>query len=192
MDEGFNDNQISDLSCSICLNEKIDEEILCNTNCDHNFCKECLQDWFNQGKNTCPICRQILQSYINQEQKTQLITIERTRIPTLDNVTINGLSARSVIRNLMHNNLKLKYMVYMFGLSGILMISFYLGLKDNYENLLIRYDHCHNNYTELYRENIDIHNMLNDHKIVGIVYDSNHYKLCTIPELYYDSCFENV
>ena len=83
-------------------------------------------------------------------------------------------------------------MLYAFGLSGILILSFYLGLKNNYEELLLNYHQCRNNYTELYQENIDIHNMLNDHKIVGIVYDSNHYKLCTIPELYYDSCFEDV
>ena len=80
----------------------------------------------------------------------------------------------------------------MFGLSGIIMLSFYLGLKNNYDELLLNYHQCRNNYTELYEDNIDIHNMLNNHKIVGIVYDPNHYKLCTIPELYYDSCFEDL
>tara|TARA_Y100001970_G_scaffold257415_1_gene336096 strand:- start:937 stop:1515 length:579 start_codon:yes stop_codon:yes gene_type:complete len=192
MDERLNDIESSELSCSICLNDKIDNEILCNTNCNHSFCKECLQDWFHQGKNTCPICRQVLQSYMVQEQKTQLITIESRRTPTIDNVLINGQSARDIIRTLINSNIKLRYMMYMFGLSGILMLSFYLGLKNNYEELLLNYHQCRNNYTELYRENIDIHNMLNDHKIVGIVYDSNHYKLCTIPELYYNSCFENL
>lgn len=192
MDVRLNDIETSELSCSICLNDKIDNEIICNTNCNHSFCKGCLHDWFHQGKNTCPICRQELKSYVNQEKQTQLITIETRRIPTIDNVIINGQSARDIIRTLINNNTKLKYMLYMFGLSGIIMLSFYLGLKNNYDELLLNYHQCRNNYTELYEDNIDIHNMLNNHKIVGIVYDPNHYKLCTIPELYYDSCFEDL
>ena len=80
----------------------------------------------------------------------------------------------------------------MLGLSGILLLTFYLGLKNDYEELLRNFNSCHNNYTELLNDNLDINNMLNDHKIVGIIYDSNHYKLCTIPKLYYNTCFENI
>ena len=70
MEERLNDIESDDLSCSVCLNDTIENEQLCNTNCDHNFCKECLIDWFNQGKNTCPLCRTVLKSYMNHNQET--------------------------------------------------------------------------------------------------------------------------
>ena len=193
-DEGTSDiesNMSNELMCSICLNEKIEDQQLCNTNCNHKYCKDCLNDWFNQGKNTCPMCRTQLKSYMNQNQETKLITIETRQPQSLNNVIINGIPARDVIRNLINSNLKLRYMLYMFGLSGILMLSFYLGLKDNYEGLLLNYHQCRNNYTELVEQTEDVNTMLHDHRIVGIIYDSNHYKLCTIPQMYYNACFDN-
>ena len=45
------------ITCSICLEENINNNELCKTNCNHIFCKKCLDDWFNKGKNTCPLCR---------------------------------------------------------------------------------------------------------------------------------------
>ena len=129
---------------------------------------------------------------MNQNQETKLITIETRQPQSINNVIINGVPARDVIRNLINNNLKLRYMLYMFGLSGIIMLSFYLGLKDNYEDLLMNYHNCRNNYTEMLDEYQNMNTILHDKKIVGIIYDQNHYKLCTIPKLYYNTCFENI
>ena len=185
MDERLNDIESENLNCVVCLQEKIEIEQVCYTNCNHNFCKGCLQDWFDRAKNTCPLCRTQLKSYMNQNQETKLITIENITPQTIENVTINGRPVRSVISELINNNIRLRYMIYMLGLSGILLLTFYLGLKNDYEELLRNFNSCHNNYTELLNDNLDINNMLNDHKIVGIIYDSNHYKLCTIPKLYY-------
>ena len=186
-----NRNQHSDLSCSICLNEKIDEEILCNTNCDHNFCKECLIDWFNQGKNTCPLCRTVLKSYMNHNQETKLITIQTRRPPSIDNVVIHGRSGREVITDLINHNLKLRYMLFMVGFSGVLLLLFYLILKDDYDELFINYHRCIDNYTNLSADNQDMNHILSDIKLVRILYDSTHYNLCNIPRLYYNSCFGN-
>ena len=41
MEERLNDIESDDLSCSVCLNDTIENEQLCNTNCDHNFCNSC-------------------------------------------------------------------------------------------------------------------------------------------------------
>ena len=41
--------------CSICLIDNIlDVSIL---DCGHQYCKNCIDEWFNKGKNSCPICR---------------------------------------------------------------------------------------------------------------------------------------
>ena len=31
--------------------------------CSHNYCKHCIDNWINSGKNTCPKCR----TYINNK-----------------------------------------------------------------------------------------------------------------------------
>ena len=43
--------------CSICLNELI-EENTCTTGCNHQFCKVCLDEWFNSKNLSCPLCRE--------------------------------------------------------------------------------------------------------------------------------------
>ena len=133
--ESDESDESNEFNCSICLQEKIEDQQLCNTNCEHKYCKDCLNDWFNQGKNTCPMCRTLLKSYINQDQETKLITIESVRPATIDNVIINGRTGREILSDLINQNIKLRYISYMFGFTGILLITFYLGLKDNYEDL---------------------------------------------------------
>jgi len=41
--------------CSICL-ESYHDDMIYNLSCNHNFHKECLDDWLKQKKN-CPLCR---------------------------------------------------------------------------------------------------------------------------------------
>lgn len=45
-------------SCPICLSPLSQEQYI--TECKHTFCKQCLDNWINQDKNTCPNCRQAL------------------------------------------------------------------------------------------------------------------------------------
>jgi hypothetical protein len=52
----FTDNEIlmsNNVECSICYENDCD----CQTNCEHNYCKECIEKWLLQN-NTCPNCRQ--------------------------------------------------------------------------------------------------------------------------------------
>ena len=47
------------VNCSICLND-FEKNDMCNTDCDHFFCRECLESWFNKKKTSCPMCKIIL------------------------------------------------------------------------------------------------------------------------------------
>jgi hypothetical protein len=52
----FTDNAIlmgNNVECSICYENDCDYQ----TNCEHNYCKECIEKWLLQN-NTCPNCRQ--------------------------------------------------------------------------------------------------------------------------------------
>ena len=42
--------------CSICL-DTINENNLCKTNCNHSYCKSCIDRWFDKQKVSCPMCR---------------------------------------------------------------------------------------------------------------------------------------
>lgn len=47
---------ITSEECSICL---VNQNEMINTECNHIYCKQCIDTWFN-NHNTCPQCRNIL------------------------------------------------------------------------------------------------------------------------------------
>lgn len=53
----------NEIECSICLTENISINNTCLTNCNHNFCKECLDNWLNKNKKTCPLCISVINNY---------------------------------------------------------------------------------------------------------------------------------
>jgi hypothetical protein len=47
--------------CSICLNNYIDNDLICQIKCFHIYHKSCIDTWINSSGNlTCPICREEL------------------------------------------------------------------------------------------------------------------------------------
>lgn len=75
---------ISDNNCPICFNEiNLDNKYI--TDCKHEYCKDCLNNWFDKGKNTCPKCRRLIK-YLNNEtvyirliNMNKAVVIERLR-----------------------------------------------------------------------------------------------------------------
>jgi hypothetical protein len=77
---------IKDNNCPICFNE-IHSDNKYTTECNHEYCKDCLNNWFDKGKNTCPNCRRIIK-YLNNEtihirliNMDKSVVIERIRHP---------------------------------------------------------------------------------------------------------------
>jgi len=61
-----------DEQCPVCLTEGLVNR--CLTNCDHAYCKTCLDTWFSRGNTTCPICRQDIQ-YITHGGETYRVVL---------------------------------------------------------------------------------------------------------------------
>ena len=51
-------------SCTICMKEELNNDDIYTTDCKHSFCKECLDDWFKRGNQTCPLCRSYIDTYM--------------------------------------------------------------------------------------------------------------------------------
>ena len=49
-------DELPDNTCSVCLDEFKDEDVLIKLNCEHIFHKDCLEPWLNDNRN-CPLCR---------------------------------------------------------------------------------------------------------------------------------------
>jgi len=73
--------------CSICLTDNIVPLHKCITQCNHNYCKDCLDEWFNKGKDTCPMCRQTLCYFEQNGHHTRIISVERPQTRQPVNIT---------------------------------------------------------------------------------------------------------
>lgn len=69
--------------CSICL-ETIDVDHQCQTNCNHIFCKVCLDKWFDKEKISCPMCRTKIQYFQHQGNSNRIVCI-RKKEPVIRN-----------------------------------------------------------------------------------------------------------
>ena len=62
------------INCSICLSP-IELEDLCTTDCNHIFCKECLDKWFDTHKLSCPLCRSEIQYFNHKNMNHRIVCI---------------------------------------------------------------------------------------------------------------------
>ena len=65
-------DEISLNECPICFNEIILKNKYI-TDCNHEFCKDCLDKWFDKSKITCPTCRKNIKYLTYQNNKIRVI-----------------------------------------------------------------------------------------------------------------------
>mgnify|MGYP003706241735 CR=1 FL=1 len=172
-------------SCPICLDEII---VPCKTQCGHTMCKNCIETWFKNKKDTCPLCRDIIDSYHENNEKVKVIKIEE--IPSLSNEETERymLFLRSIVGRLRF----FKYACY-----GSLITNLYLYFKysntyytmQEYKNI---FEICNNTL----HQDIIGSDTLNDeiYKDNGVlsytlVVIGDHIKRCMIPDKYIAQCF---
>ena len=79
--------------CAICLNEVRSTRNNTPTRCGHIFHSHCLQEWKDQGKNSCPICRKI----IDGAQFKITVTVQNNYTATANSVSLNEDSIFNVL-----------------------------------------------------------------------------------------------
>lgn len=168
--------------CTICFNS-ITEENRCTTECNHIFCKKCIDLWFDQGKNSCPLCRKKIDYFIHNSQNIRIIlksTISQPR---------NELNNTNEIYNL-------RVRPYNSCITILLFIQSYFLVKYIYLSSSLYYDldSCIYNNTDTYniltecRHNLDVTTTLGSLD----VYDHNKNQLfsCYFPLYFINKCFD--
>ena len=107
MDNGI-DYEIKELkdkyTCTICMKEDLNKDEIYYTNCGHEFCKQCLDDWFKRGNQSCPLCRSEINYYKHNDENYKLIIhkIENNNNDEPENqqhgINLNDLTHNLIIR----------------------------------------------------------------------------------------------
>ena len=122
-----------EINCTICLSNDLEENNLCITNCSHRFCKKCLDEWFDLGKVSCPMCRDTIQYFNHQGESNRVIKIPssiRRNNNNQQNTTLANITG------------KMKFYKYFF-YTAIIINIYSLLLVEDAEN---RVELCNDNY----------------------------------------------
>jgi len=214
----MNDVENPLFNCTICLKDNIPLEDKCCMECNHFFCKGCIDDWFNTGNNTCPLCRRNI-TYFNHNNENNRIVILRGS---------NTQNRDIQVRNLTVSNNRVNCYLYTTLFALLNIICLYSDTLFRNDDLSYKYNLCERNNTgiannleimtnqvdncETYLENtIDTLNAINsmnsidtidtidtmnsidtnnneDNVLVTIV-RNNFYHKCDIPLSSYNQCF---
>ena len=85
----INDTELLNKTCAICYNDLIQKNN-CITNCSHQFCKSCLDQWFNKGELSCPLCRSDIEYFSHQNKNIRIVCITKPAILTNTNTNTNN------------------------------------------------------------------------------------------------------
>ena len=164
-------------NCTICFTE-ISEEEKITLDCKHFFCNPCIQDWFNNGKNSCPLCRSDIKEY-NLNDKDYRIVLKTNLRATGNTREINDLN-----RYLIKVNSRLKCFLYASIIGSSYLTNMYFDSLSNIVNLREKYEECNKNLTLVTSGDMNIF-----HNIGMYSLDTHTFRQCSIPKYFYDKCF---
>jgi len=184
-----------EIKCSICLENDIEDNVLCSTGCSHQFCKRCLDEWFDQGKVSCPMCRAEINYFKYQGENNRIVRVTSTgnQQSNLQLINILNLKIKSY-----------KLLIY-FMLLYNLYTSYYLidnhnsadFYKENYidcmENLTNRNGYIsrliHNNELRD-SQTIEMYDLNDEPLSLVRMLQGNTVYQCLFPEYYVDKCID--
>lgn len=172
--------------CNICLDEFKNEEI-CTTNCNHNYCNECLTSWFEQNKVDCPLCRSEIKNFFCNDTLNNIVKVKINGENNQNN-QINLIQANFI--RLRNQNVYLKL---------LLITQLLYSLYDLYNKVYMReeiteyktlYDNCTKKNSLLEDTNNDLIKYLNDIKLLDLVkeYGMSYFNTCFLPIKYINNC----
>ena len=191
-------NEILNNKCTICLKENLNDEEIYYTNCNHEFCKSCLDDWFQRGNQSCPLCRSEITEYKYKDEKYKLVIYNSNENIINENIdesrVIENISDINIIYNTIVKKLaRLRLVFFITSMSFLFLFNSHINLMTNYNELREKYDECINN-------NLNISSYLNDcfsnippnpmnHGYYVSMYNGEITRRCFYPLNFYNICF---
>lgn len=183
-------------TCTICMKEDLNKDEIYYTNCGHEFCKPCLDDWFKRGNQSCPLCRSEINYYKHNDEKYKLI-IHRVESDGHENqlhqINFNDLVTHNlIVRNIVKANIRLRF--YGFSMTFLLfyMINNYLYKLQDVNDLNNELKICNINNTHL-QDSLNTCES-NNHFLGGGYYvnmfNGELSRRCFYPLNFYNNCFK--
>ena len=150
------------------------------------FCKNCLYDWLDRGKDSCPLCRCPIREFKHSDIIYKIVKIPRST--RQQNQQRHRVQQNEVIRNT-----RLKYYYYLMLISLIGLGNMYLVLNSNYVQLEHEYSEClrNNSYLDDLLENYYSYNDQIESGISVSILSLGSLRKCYIPVKTYMKCFTN-
>jgi hypothetical protein len=129
--------------CPICLTSEIQCNVLCMNNCGHVYCKGCIDNWLDLGKNICPMCRQPIQ-YIKHNNETYRVVVKQQNASrTRDDVRPPN-NRYIMIRKDIFGILRTGFCITMLLLIG--QVSYMMNRYRDNSDTISNYNHCLHHY----------------------------------------------
>tara|TARA_Y100001958_G_scaffold159669_1_gene162329 strand:- start:6249 stop:6800 length:552 start_codon:yes stop_codon:yes gene_type:complete len=181
------------------MKEDLNKDEIYYTNCGHEFCKPCLDDWFKRGNQSCPLCRSEIKYYKHNDEKYKLIIHKvendergQERVNQLHHINLNDLINRNLaVRNIVKANIRLRF--YGFSMTFLLfyMINNYLYELQNINDLNNELKICNINNTHL-QDSLNTCESNNHYLSIGYyvsMFNGELSRRCFYPLKFYNICF---
>lgn len=129
-------------TCAVCLQDDLQQQIMCSTECSHSFCKECLDEWLDRGKTSCPVCRETIQYFKNNDVDYRVV-VHGSQIPSRDSIT------RDMVQNIIRQNYNMRYILFLMFVAMVFGFNAYTSLSNSYYYLNYQYTNSQQNITLL-------------------------------------------
>ena len=180
--------------CTVCMKEDLNKDEIYFTNCGHEFCKPCLDDWFERGNQSCPLCRSEINTYKYKDERYKLVIhrIETgTNVRRSNQISLNDLVNHSlVVRNIVKKNIRLRF--YTFALTALFLytLNSYLYSLQNVNILINELNICNINNTHL-QDSLNSYESNDDHGFGYYVsmFNGELTRRCFYPLKFYNICF---
>ena len=178
-------------TCTICMKEDLNKGEIYYTNCGHEFCKPCLDDWFKRGNQSCPLCRSEINYYKHNDEKYKLIIHRVESDNHTERINVNNLINNSLlVRNIVKSNIRLRFY-------GISMTSLFLYMLNNYLYELNNVNDLNNELKICQINNTRLQDSLNsresnDYSGLGYyvsIFNGELSRRCFYPLNFYNICF---
>ena len=177
------------------MKDNLTDENIYKTDCKHSFCKECLDDWFQRGNQTCPLCRSYIDTYIYKDETHKLIIHRVERDTNINQINFNDLINHNIIvRNIVRKNIKLRFYGFSMTILFLYILNNYLYSLQNINILSNELNICNLNLTSIKEDLNQCQSMIPNGDYLGAGYYVSMFngeisRRCFYPLNFYNICF---